>query len=651
MTIAPLAADDAFTVEQGLLSTTTSGNLGADNGSGVDADPDGAILGWTSPFVSGSSEDFWVFFNGGTLTYMTLGGTVSYPFPVTFTSLVITTAGGGQVILGTNGNFTYTSAAGFSGVDWFEYKLFDAEFNWDIARVTINVLDTEAGNDKPIAADDIFFGFEDTAISGNVLADNGNGADTDPNGDAITITAATFRTVHGGTVTLSANGDFLYQPTANYSGPDAFTYTIKDSHGVADTATVSITLAPVNDAPVAYADDFTGMHRRSIQGNVLANNGHGADSDLENDPLNVVAQTFTTAMGGYVVLLVSGDFTYSPTAYAVGQDSFTYTVEDGQGEGSSATVSLNMTNLAPIAADDSYTAAMGTTIAGNVLNGSGGGYDYDFDGDTIALVTGVITTATGNQVTLAADGSFSYVPAELYFGADSFVYTVNDGFGGTDTATVFLTIQAPAGSIYGSSYGDSLNGTAVADTIFGLAGDDFLYGLDGNDLLSGGDGRDSLTGGNGNDKLYGQAGKDVLVGGAGSDTLSGGTEVDDLNGGDGIDWITGGAGLDKLTGGLGNDMFVFDAANGTSSDRIADFKTGDKLCFNAAHYGLTAGALPNTTYYATAGAAAVGHGRFVYASVDRSLSWDADGNWATANTIVATFDKSVTLSAADFLIL
>lgn len=129
-----------------------------------------------------------------------------------------------------------------------------------------------------------------------------------------------------------------------------------------------------------------------------------------------------------------------------------------------------------------------------------------------------------------------------------------------------------------------------------------------------------------------------------------GTGSDDLHGEGGADKLLGGAGADKLYGGAGNDQFRFDGPGG-SHDKVMDFKAGDKLTVRAADYGLAAGALPDASYFALAGAANVDHGRFVYASANRGLSWDADGNLATANTLIATFDKAVSLSGADFLVI
>jgi large repetitive protein len=644
MNMTPIAKDDVFTVKQGTLTTTITGNLGADNGSGVDSDPDGTLLGWVganTSLVGDGDSSFGAFFSNGVLGFMFLQSSGYVTFPVFSTTTILTTAAGGQVILQTNGSFVYTAPAGFSGVDYVDYALVDGVFATDIGRVTFNVTANPDANAMPVAADDVFNGFEDTQIIGNVLLDNGNGPDIDPNGDTMTVTNQTIFTVHGGRVSISANGDFVYTPAANYNGPDSFIYTVSDIHGAKDTATVTLNIAPVQDAPIARDDAFSGVHSKPISGNVLAN-----DTDADNDPLTAVAATITTAAGGLVTLLADGNFTYVPNPKFVGVDSFDYTVLDGQGNSDTATVSLNVLNHSPTAITDWYSAAYGQNISGNVLLN-----DSDADGDVLSVAAGVYTTAHGGTVKINADGTFTYKAADAFYGTDFFDYSALDGFGGSSRATSVLNTSAPSGAVYGTSGLDNISGTGGDDYIYGMADDDVLYGLGGNDTLVGGDNKDTLWGDTGDDKLYGQSGRDVLQGGVGNDTLSGGLDVDDLYGGDGVDVLVGGAGIDKLTGGNGNDQFVFDAANGTSADRVMDFKRGDLLVVNAADYGLTAGLLPDASYFANAGAANVDHGRFLYNSTDRSLSWDADGNAATANVTIATFNKSVTLSDSDFLVI
>ena len=645
MNTAPNAVDDVFTVQQGALTTTITGNLGAANGYGADTDPDGTVLGWAAvgfdPTPNEAQGYLGAFFSGGKLGFLSLQSSGYVTFPVFSTTVILTTAAGGRVVLQTDGSFTYTAPAGFSGVDWVDYALVDSQFATDIGRATFNVMGAAGANAQPVAVDDVFAGLEDTQITGNLLADNGSGPDTGPNGDALTVVNQTILTAMGGKVAISANGDFVYTPPANFNGTDSFDYTVKDSLGAIDMGTVTLSVAAVNDAPIARDDAFSGMHGKPIGGNVLAN-----DTDAEKDPLTVVAGTIKTAAGGLVTLLASGDFTYVPSAAYVGHDSFTYTVEDGQGNSATATVALNAFNTGPVAQTDWFTAPYGQGISGNVLAN-----DTDADGDTLSVMAGAFATAQGGSVVLNADGSFSYKSADAFSGTDSFQYTVKDGFGGSATAVALVNTAVPTGTVYGTSGIDNMNGTAGDDYIFAMAGDDILHGFEGNDTLSGGDNKDALWGDAGDDMLYGQAGKDLMQGGAGNDTLSGGLDGDDLHGGDGADVLVGGAGTDRLYGGAGNDQFVFDLPNGMSADRVMDFRRGDKLVVNAADYGLSAGALPDASYFATAGAANADHGRFLYTSADRSLSWDADGDAATANVTIAIFNKSVSLGDTDFLVI
>jgi VCBS repeat-containing protein len=193
-----------------------------------------------------------------------------------------------------------------------------------------------------VAQDDNVTVAEDQVLHGNVLVANGHGADSDPDGDTITVTAGTFATAHG-TVVVHANGDFTYTSTALFHGADSFAYT--ESDGILQAgATVNITVTPVNHNPVAQEDDFTGSKNQPVTGNVLANNGHGADSDPDGDPLSVLAATLTTANGSHVTLNANGTFTVTPVNGFSGQDSFSYTLLDGQGGAATGTVKVTFSN-------------------------------------------------------------------------------------------------------------------------------------------------------------------------------------------------------------------------------------------------------------------------------------------------------------------
>jgi Ca2+-binding RTX toxin-like protein len=635
---APVADDDVFTVQQGLRSTSLSGNLRIGDGAGTDHDVDGDALGWVADGASLAGA----FFSNGQLAFRTIFGTYGVFAPTVTTVTAMTTANGGTVTIRSNGDFTYQSAAGFSGVDWFDYTLVDSRFATDIGRVTIDVQPTEGANDRPVAQDDVFAGMEDERITGNLLADNGKGADSDPDGNPLRVVNHTIMSAAGGIVSIFANGDFTYTPRANFGGTDSFTYTVLDELGARSTGTVTLEVASVNDAPVARDDAFSGARGQPIRGNVLAN-----DSDADGPSLQVAAASITTAGGGLVTLLGDGNFTYAPAAGFAGPDSFEYTALDGAGGSATATATLTVQNRAPTAVSDLVTGVFGSPVSGNVLSN-----DSDPDGDALSVSAAVARTATGGTFNLAADGSFTYAPAPSFVGSDAFTYTVTDQFGAKASATLVVTYAAPAGARSGTSGNDTMTGTAGNDNISALAGDDTVSGQGGNDTLSGGGGRDTLNGDAGADTLNGDLGRDTLNGGADNDFLFGGADDDRLNGGAGNDRLSGDAGLDDLTGGAGADVFVLDRATGISVDRIRDFVSGlDDLAVRGSDHGLSAGALPDASWFAPSTAAAnASHGRFLYNATSGILAWDADGRAATANVTIAALNPGQSLTLNDFLV-
>ncbi len=236
----------------------------------------------------------------------------------------------GTLSLNANGGFTYTPAAGFAGTVTFAYRANDGMVNSGVATVTLKV------NARPVANGDTFTTAEDTPLNApapGVLAN-----DTDPENDPRSAVAVT-QPAHG-TLALAANGSFLYTPTANYSGPDSFTYRVND--GVRDslaTATVNLTVTPVNDAPAATPDTYT----VAVDAVLEIPTAHGVllnDSDAEGDALTVSAVAIPSH--GTLTLEADGAFTYTPESGFRGLDSFTYRASDGVSNAAPVTVTLGV---------------------------------------------------------------------------------------------------------------------------------------------------------------------------------------------------------------------------------------------------------------------------------------------------------------------
>ncbi|MDX1746085.1 MAG: cadherin-like domain-containing protein, partial [Halobacteriales archaeon] len=138
----------------------------------------------------------------------------------------------------------------------------------------------------PVATDNSYSVDEDAQLTGNVITDDtGSGVDSDANGDPLSAIVASE--VSHGSLTLNTDGSFTYDPNANYNGSDSFTYTLSDGDGTTanDTATVSITVNAVNDAPVATDDSATTSEDTAVTVSVLDN-----DSDVDaGDTLSVIA--------------------------------------------------------------------------------------------------------------------------------------------------------------------------------------------------------------------------------------------------------------------------------------------------------------------------------------------------------------------------
>jgi len=179
-------------------------------------------------------------------------------------------------------------------------------------------------NCPPVANDDSVTVNEDKRLvvaAPGVLAN-----DHDPDGDP--LTAVLVIRPSRGTLTLNADGSFVYKPALNYHGPDRFTYKAKDADGVlSNLATVNITVLPVNDAPVARNDSYSTNENTTLTvaaPGILAN-----DRDVDGDPLTAVLVSGPTY--GVLTLQADGSFVYTPHLNYHGSDSFTYKTQDSSG--------------------------------------------------------------------------------------------------------------------------------------------------------------------------------------------------------------------------------------------------------------------------------------------------------------------------------
>ncbi len=200
---------------------------------------------------------------------------------------------------------------------------------------TLGFVRVDAFNDNPVAGDDSATVDEDSINNAiDVLAN-----DEDVDADTLTITGVTQGA--NGAVTFTATG-VSYTPNADFFGSDTFTYTISDGNGGTDSATVNVTVTPVNDDPVALDDSAT-VNEDSTNNaiDVLANDHDGVDS---GETLTVTAVTQRRERRGDVH---GTGVSYTPNADFFGSDSFTYTISDGNGGTDTATVNVTVIQVGP----------------------------------------------------------------------------------------------------------------------------------------------------------------------------------------------------------------------------------------------------------------------------------------------------------------
>ena len=259
---------------------------------------------------------------------------------------------------------------------------------------------------------------EDTPISVTLTA-------VDPEGGALTFT---FSSAAHGTITLDGP-NLTYRPEDDYHGPDAVVVTVDDGEFTA-SATISITVTPLNDAPVAANDALAASEdtAATVTAAALVAN----DTDVDGDPLTV------TAVGNAVsgtVGLVAGTVTFTPAANFVGTATFDYTVSDGNAtDDGTVTVTVGGQNDPPVAVDDTATTAEDTnaTITAATLVAN----DTDDEGQTLSVTA--VSGATNGTVSLTA-GTITFIPGGNFNGTAGFDYTVTDG-AGTDTGHVTVTV-------------------------------------------------------------------------------------------------------------------------------------------------------------------------------------------------------------------
>ncbi|MBD1822859.1 DUF4347 domain-containing protein [Cyanobacteria bacterium FACHB-DQ100] len=374
----------------------------------------------------------------------------------------------------TNGSFAASSGNPFNGVDVGQNATIAfADINGDgdldafIGEFDGNFNYFENVNTAPVASADSTTTNEDTAITFSTLSNDSdaNVADTlsitKVNGASMTA-GSSISLTSGAKVTLNANKTFTYSPNGKFeylgsgkSAMDSFTYSISDGRGGISTATVSLTITGVNDAPVTVADSATTDEDTTTTISVLSN-----DYDMDADTFSITqvngaaissGSTITLGSGAKLTINSNGTFTYNPNGKfsslqsgATGSDSFTYTISDGKGGTSTATVSLSITGLTFRERTGTANPFTGLDVGDKATPAFA---DIDKDGDLDAFVgssdgtiryyrntNGSFTQVTGtanpfNGITWGNNSSISFADIDRDGDLDAFISGTKGGIG------------------------------------------------------------------------------------------------------------------------------------------------------------------------------------------------------------------------------
>ncbi|MFC1747589.1 tandem-95 repeat protein [Pseudomonadota bacterium] len=283
------------------------------------------------------------------------------------TAVLDTAPSNGSVVLNSEGSFVYTHNGSQPLSDSFTYYVNDGASNSPVPAAVSIVI----SNVVPVADDADIETPVDVAFLGTLVAN-------DVTGDTLTYSIVDNGTSGNAVITNTLTGAFTYTPVEGFSGDDSFTFRVTDSFSaVSNAATVSITVALANVAPVAFSDTMSTTEGSAVTADIIAN-----DQDVNLDVLSIAAVDAVSKNGGAIVDNGDGTVTYTPPTDFWGSDAFFYQVTDGM-----ETVTGGVTvTIAPINSTEIRVNAGGNEVVDSL--GRTWAADYGFNNTGIAAGIG-----------------------------------------------------------------------------------------------------------------------------------------------------------------------------------------------------------------------------------------------------------------------
>lgn len=337
----------------------------------------------------------------------------------------LTNGTNGEVIDNGDGSVTYLHDGSQTTSDQFTYSINDGEFESATAIVTIFIT---LENDIPIAQDDFA-----NVNEGNVVIIDVRSNDTDEETLTRNLIISSIGEGLHGVVVNNNDGTVTYTHDGSETLTDSFTYTINDGELNSLPVTVSITINPINEPPIAVNDVSSVNEGESIIINLRIND---YDEDSPNNEL--ILTNISDATNGTIINNNDGTVTYNHNGTETVTDSFTYTISDGELSSNVATVMLTIrpVNDIPTAIDDVANVDEGSVVIIPIrIN--------DFDNETLNTELNVtnLGAASNGAVVNNNDGTITYTHNGSETVSDTFSYTINDGEFDSIPAIVLITIN------------------------------------------------------------------------------------------------------------------------------------------------------------------------------------------------------------------
>ncbi|MFH0939003.1 MAG: Ig-like domain-containing protein [Planctomycetota bacterium] len=330
------------------------------------------------------------------------------------------TSGANGTVTHTSNQVVYTPNANFNGSDSFTYTISTGVDLPDTG--TVNVIVTPV-NDAPVASDGTLSVIEDTIANGSFVA-------SDVDSDSLTFSLVTDGAKGHVIITDAATGAYTYTPNLNANGDDSFTFKVNDGLLDSNIAAVTVTINPVNDAPISSDGALTVIEDTPAVGALVA-------SDVDDDPLTF--SLVTDGANGHVVITnaATGAYTYTPNLNVNGGDSFTFKVNDKLLDSNIATV---IVTIKPV--NDAPTFAKGSdqTILEDCEVTTVDGWATLFDPGQLNEIQTVLRYIVSNdnnalfstQPAISTDGTLTYTLAPNAWGVAIATVCVQDNGGTTD---------------------------------------------------------------------------------------------------------------------------------------------------------------------------------------------------------------------------